>query len=101
LLVKPGFNLHFVHFLSGQVTEAKRRWDELKKIVGWDEDFSLELIPSNKDVANQVLSKIARDKCGTIVMGKRGLTGMKRRLLGSVSAGVVRGLIDETIFLID
>ena len=98
---KPGCHLHFVHFLSGQVTEAERRWEELKKIVGWDEDFSLELIPSNKDVANQVLSKIARDKCGTIVMGKRGLTGMKRRLLGSVSAGVIRGLTEETIFLID
>jgi 2,4-dienoyl-CoA reductase-like NADH-dependent reductase (Old Yellow Enzyme family) len=98
---KSGCNLHFVHFCNGQAREAGRRWEELKKIVGWDEDFRLELIRSKKDVVAQILSRIKERKCGTIVMGKRGLTGMKRRLLGSVSAGVLRGLTDETIFLID
>ena len=98
---KQGCHLSFVHFFNGQAGEAERRWEALKKIVGWDEDFRLDLIPSKKDVIVQLLNKIKEDQCGTIVMGKRGLTGMKRRLLGSVSAGVIRGLTDETIFLID
>ena len=98
---KSGCNLHFVHFCNDQAGEVGRRWEELKKIVGWDEDFRLELILSKKDVVAQILSRIKERKCGAIVMGKRGLTGMKRRLLGSVSAGVLRGLTDETIFLID
>ena len=38
---------------------------------------------------------------GTVVMGKRGLTGIKRWLLGSVSAGVLRGLQDQSLYLID
>lgn len=98
---KPGCNLYFVHILTGRAGTAEQRWEALKKIVGWDEDFRLQLIPSKKDVTAQLVSKIKEDKIGTIVMGKRGLTGMKRWLLGSVSAGVLRGLTDESIFLID
>jgi 2,4-dienoyl-CoA reductase (NADPH2) len=29
------------------------------------------------------------------------MSGIKRWLLGSISAGVVRGLTDQTIFLVD
>ncbi len=98
---KPGCNLNFVHVLTGRAETAEQRWEALKKIVGWDEDFRLQLVPSKEDVAAQLLNKVKEDKCGTIIMGKRGLTGMKRWLLGSVSAGVLHGLTDETIFLID
>jgi 2,4-dienoyl-CoA reductase (NADPH2) len=98
---KPGYNLNFVHVFTGHSDAVEQRWEGLKNIVGWDEDFPLQLIPLKKDVAAQLLSKVKEDKCGTIIMGKRGLTGMKRWLLGSVSAGVLRGLTDESIFLID
>jgi 2,4-dienoyl-CoA reductase (NADPH2) len=98
---KPGYNLNFVHVLTGHPDAAEQRWEGLKNIVGWDEDFRLQLIPSKKDVAAHLLNKVKEDKCGTIIMGKRGLTGMKRWLLGSVSAGVLRGLTDESIILID
>jgi 2,4-dienoyl-CoA reductase (NADPH2) len=93
--------LNFVHVFTGHSDAVEQRWEGLKNIVGWDEDFPLQLIPLKKDVAAQLLSKVKEDKCGTIIMGKRGLTGMKRWLLGSVSAGVLRGLTDESIFLID
>jgi 2,4-dienoyl-CoA reductase (NADPH2) len=98
---KPGYNLNFVHVFTGHPDASEQRWEGLKNIVGWDEDFHLQLIASKKDVAGQILNKVKEDKCGTIIMGKRGYTGMKRWLLGSVSAGVLRGLTDESIFLID
>jgi 2,4-dienoyl-CoA reductase (NADPH2) len=98
---KPGYNLNFVHVFTGHSDAVEQRWEGLKNIVGWDEDFPLQLIPLKKDMVAQLLNKVKEDKCGTIIMGKRGLTGMKRWLLGSVSAGVLRGLTDESIFLID
>jgi 2,4-dienoyl-CoA reductase (NADPH2) len=98
---KPGFNLNFVHIFTGSPDVARQRWEDLKNIVGWDEDFPLQLIPSKGDMASQILNMVKKDKFGTIIMGKRGFTGMKRWLLGSVSVGMLRGLTDESLFLID
>ena len=98
---KPGLDLKFVHIITGSPDVARQRWEDLKKILGWDEDFPLQLVPSKGDVASQILDMVKKDKFGTIIMGKRGHTGMKRWLLGSVSAGVLRGLADESLFLID
>ena len=93
--------MKFVHIITGSPDVARQRWEDLKKILGWDEDFPLQLVPSKGDVASQILDMVKKDKFGTIIMGKRGHTGMKRWLLGSVSAGVLRGLTDESLFLID
>jgi len=48
-----------------------------------------------------LLEIIKTEKYGTIIMGKRGLSGIKRWLIGSVSAGVLHGLTDQSLFLID
>jgi nucleotide-binding universal stress UspA family protein len=34
-------------------------------------------------------------------MGKRGLSGLKRLLLGSVSSGILSRLTDQSLFLVD
>ncbi|MBW2066288.1 MAG: hypothetical protein JRJ03_15365 [Deltaproteobacteria bacterium] len=98
---KPGFNLQFVHVLTGPARPAQQRWKELREIVGWDEDFQLQCIPPKGSVAASLLEKLDTGNFGTVIMGKRGLSGIKRRLLGSVSAKVLRGLKDQTLFLID
>jgi 2,4-dienoyl-CoA reductase (NADPH2) len=98
---KPGFNLDFVHILRGPSKPVERRWKELKEIVGWDEDFRLQFIPTKDDVAADLLAMVREGNYGTIIMGKRGLSGIKRMLLGSVSASLLRGLSNETLFLVD
>ena len=98
---KPGLHLHFVHVRTGPAGPIEQRWKAAKKIVGLEEDFPLQLIPSKGDVAADLLEMIKAGDYGTIIMGKRGLSRIKRWLLGSVSSGVLRGLRDQTLFLID
>jgi 2,4-dienoyl-CoA reductase (NADPH2) len=98
---KPGLNIDFVHVLRDPSAPVEKRWKELKEIVGWDEDFRLQLIPAKGDVAAGLLEMVRDGNYGTIIMGKRGLSGIKRRLLGSVSASLLRGLSNQTLFLVD
>ena len=93
--------LTFVHVLGGAPEPVEQRWREVKKVVGLADDVPLRFIPSTGNIAADLLETIERDQFGTIVMGKRGLSMIKRWLLGSVSAGVLRGLTDQTLFLID
>ncbi len=101
LLRNPAFHTDFVHVLQGSAADATRRWEELIKILGWDKQFELRLLPSGGDVAEILLDEIRTKRYGTIVMGKRGLSRIKRMLLGSVSAAVLHGLTDQTLVLID
>jgi len=98
---KPGFNFHFVHVLTGSSREAEQRWKEIIKVVGIEEDFSLQLIHTKGDISGELLTTMRGKNYGTIIMAKRGLSGIKRRMLGSVSSGVLKGLADQSFFLID
>jgi len=100
-LRNPDFHIDFVHVLQGSVADAMRRWDELTKILGWEKNFDLRLLPSGGNVAEVLLDEIRSKGYGTIVMGKRGLSRIKRMLLGSVSAAVLHGLEDQTLALVD
>jgi len=55
----------------------------------------------NGSVSDTILECAKTENYGTIIMGKRGLSGIKRWLLGSVSSGVLRGLTGQSLFLID
>jgi 2,4-dienoyl-CoA reductase (NADPH2) len=101
MLRNPDFHTDFVHVLQGSAADAVRRWEDLVKILRWDKPFELRLLPSGRDVAEILLDEIRVKRYGTIVMGKRGLSRIKRMLLGSVSAAVLHGLTDQTLVLID
>lgn len=98
---KPYFRFHFVHALSGPQGPAEQRWEKIKRITGMDADLKLTFIPTSGEIDKDLLAMMESGKYGTVVMGKRGLTGIKRWLLGSVSAGVLRGLGDQSLILID
>jgi 2,4-dienoyl-CoA reductase (NADPH2) len=98
---KPGFQFQFVHALGGPQGPAEQRWEKIKKVTGMDPDLQLMFIQAHRDVDQALLAEIESGNYGTVVMGKRGLTGIKRWLLGSVSAGVLRGLEDQSLILID
>jgi 2,4-dienoyl-CoA reductase (NADPH2) len=99
LMKKKTLCFTFVHIKPDDREE--HRWEEFKKISGMPEKIPLELVRGDTDVVPPLLREIQRGEYGTIVMGKRGISQIKRWLLGSVSAGVLRQLTDQSLFLID
>jgi 2,4-dienoyl-CoA reductase-like NADH-dependent reductase (Old Yellow Enzyme family)/nucleotide-binding universal stress UspA family protein len=98
---KKGFHFCFVHVKTSSSGREQQQWKKLKKIVDFDEKTPLQLIVSKTNVTSALIQIIQTQKYGTIVMGKRGLAGIKRWILGSVSAGLLRKLTDQSLFLID
>ena len=98
---RKGFSLSFVHVLTDQAGLVEQRWKKLKKIAGFNKNIPLQLILPKTDVVSALTETIQTGKYGTVIMGKRGLAGIKRWLLGSVSSGVLRHLTDQSLFLID
>lgn len=100
-LNKDGLNLHFVHVLSGSARLIEQRWLKIKKIVNFDRNVQLQLIKSTGDAAEDLLNLLTPKRFDTIIMGRRGVSRIKRLLLGSVSAKLLREITDETLFIID
>lgn len=98
---KKGFELVFIHVLAGPKDPAQKRWKDLIKIADLDGNIRLTRVPVSSSVSDTILKCAKAENYGTIIMGKRGLSGIKRLLLGSVSAGVLRGLTGQSLFLID
>ncbi|MBF0235030.1 MAG: universal stress protein [Desulfamplus sp.] len=94
-------NLNANYSDTNRFNKERQRWRELKKIAGFNPNIPLEFIFTDKDVTPSIVHAIQIGQYGTVVMGKRGLSGIKRWLLGSVSAGVLHKLIDQSMFLID
>ncbi|WP_041279415.1 oxidoreductase [Desulfobacula toluolica] len=109
LIREKNFNISFVNVLTGKSSPVERQWEKMKKITKLKKNIPLEFIrPANNmgnnmttNVISALVETIITRKYGTVIMGKRGLSGIKRWLLGSVSSGVLHRLTDQTLFLID
>jgi 2,4-dienoyl-CoA reductase (NADPH2) len=100
-MAKKGFHFCFVHVKTSSSGREQQQWKKLKKIVDFDDTVPLQIIVSKTNVTSTLFQIIQAREYGTIVMGKRGLAGIKRWILGSVSAGLLRKLTDQSLFLID
>ena len=96
-----GINITFLHVHDDPERPAQKLWKKFTQIAGFDRQIPLELLASKGNVVSDLLKSIEAGNYGTVIMGKRGVSGIKRWLLGSISAGVVRELTDQTIFLVD
>lgn len=98
---RPGVRVSFMHVLTGDAKSAGRRWSRFKKAVDLGAGEPLRMIPSSGSVSADILDQLTAGGYGTVIMGKRGLSGIKRLLPGSVSRAVLRGLDTQTLFLVD
>lgn len=98
---RPDYRLHYIHACGDDDNPARRRWTEMKEVVNLKSDTPLKLIPSRGQVTAAIIDEITTHPYGTIVMGKRGLSGIKRLLLGSVSRAVLRRIDRQSLFLVD
>lgn len=96
----PQFAFTFVHVVQGDQPAVRKRWRRILAIQGWDEDTELKMIPSRQGAAEEILAELRTGGYGTVIMGRRNITGVRRWLLGSVSAGVMQGITDQNITLV-
>jgi len=60
-----------------------------------------EFVPKEYDVADAILETAAAEGYGTIIIGRRGLTGAQKILLGSVSSQVVHYAKGLAVIVVD
>jgi 2,4-dienoyl-CoA reductase (NADPH2) len=98
---KPGVVLHFVHVTRRPDPSVEKKWQAWLNLVEMGDAPPLEVVAAAGGVAERLLALVQKGAFGTVIMGKRGLSGIKKWMLGSVSQGVLNGLHDQTLFLID
>ena len=100
-ITAEGFTVRFIHVLNSSPHFARSRWRHLKAVAGLDWNIPLQLLGPESNVVSALTETVNSGQYGTVVMGKRGLSGIKRLLLGSVSSGVLSLLTDQSLFLVD
>ena len=102
VLCQPGAEVRLVHVLSGPEEQAKTDLAGLSPGPGVGMRRSIwRCCPRKKMWPGALLALAEEGGYGRVAMGQRGLSGVKRWLLGSVSAGVLRGLTDQSLVLVD
>ncbi len=101
LMKKGHLEFTFVHVNADPSVQVGPQWEMFKKIADFDEKIPLEIINPVNGVVPSLVEIVHHQNFGTVIMGKRGLSGVKRWFMGSVSSGVLKQLTDQTLILID
>jgi len=64
------------------------------------EQIVTKVVQGTRSPANDILNEARKSGCGTIVMGQRGLTGMKRMFLGSVTHKILHDASGFSIWIV-
>jgi hypothetical protein len=70
-LGRPGCRFRFVHVLDGSAQAARKRWEKMLPLSGWDADTPLELMPPGPE---GVAGTLRREAAG-LGCGRRGPPG--------------------------
>jgi len=78
--------------------------DKAKEILlkaGLDEtQISLKIVDGSRSAANDIKKAADRYGCGTIVVGRRGLTGIKELMMGSVCRKILEDLSGRAVWIV-
>jgi len=125
-LVGKGVEITLFHVLPGLPSEFVFFMDEKKAIEEWEQKNKKEMAdiflkaekiliqagipkknvitkikPMVKGVARDILSEVKEGNYGTIVLGRRDISGVKEFLLGSVSNKVIHHAQNCTVWVVE
>ena len=65
-----------------------------------DQRISVRIVNGSRNAARDILRAAEDLDCGTIVLGRRGLTGVRSYTLGSVSRKVLESAVDKALWMV-
>ncbi len=89
------------HIKKELINEAQQKAKEILVQAGFsEENINSKVENSKKSVAKDIIME-AKSGYGTVVLGRRGLSGIQEFLLGSVSNKVVNSAKNVSVFVVD
>ena len=64
-----------------------------------DEQITTKIIDGSRSAADDILKAARKYDCGTIVCGRRGLSGVKDLIMGSVSRKILEDLSETAVWI--
>ena len=104
----PTFGESFGEYMEW-IKQTKQAMEEImekakKRLVkaGLDpKNISIKIVEGKEGVARDILAELKRGKYRTIVMGRRGISGVEKFLLGSVSSKVIHYAKDCGVWVVE
>ena len=89
------------HAAGEQIAPYMKKAQEILLKSGLSADqISAKVVDGSRSAANDILKAAKRYDCGTIVMGRRGLTGVKELIMGSVTRKVLEDLNEKAVWIV-
>ena len=96
--------MHFVLWKTRKkelIGEAQQKAKKILMESGFkEENIFLKVETRKKGIARDIISEVSSGY-STVVLGRRGLSGIKEFLLGSVSNKVLNSVKDASVFVVD
>jgi nucleotide-binding universal stress UspA family protein len=88
--------------MAGQeVTPYMKKAKEMLISAGLDESkISTRLVEGSRSAADDILKEARKTGCGTIILGRRGLSGIKELIMGSVTRKTINDSRGMTIWIV-
>ena len=84
-----------------QIAPVMKKAREAMLEAGLKEDqLSVKIVDGSRSAASDILKAAKRYECGTIVMGRRGVTGVKELIMGSVTRKVLEELNRKAVWIV-
>ena len=89
------------HAAGEQIAPYIKKAQEMMLNAGLKENqISTKVVDGSRSAANDILKAAKRYDCGTIVMGRRGLSGVKDFIMGSVTRKVLEDLNEKAVWIV-
>ena len=89
------------HAAGEQIAPYMKKANEMLLQAGLKENqITTKIVDGSRSAADDILKAAKRYECGTIVMGRRGLTGVKEFIMGSVTRKVLEELSERAVWVV-
>lgn len=89
------------HMAGQEVTPFMKKAKEMLVSAGVDESrISTRLDEGSRSAADDILKEARKTGCGTIILGRRGLSGIKELIMGSVTRKIIHDSHGMTIWIV-